>query len=132
MSYERLPDWANRLNDYLAKIRDKEFRFGKHDCAILVSGAVEAMTGENPMADIPPYKNWRDVKKFLKGSSFYKELQKRFGAPVNAAHGHQGDIAYHEKNLGIILGRRAMFFGENGYVFMPISKVEKAFHVGKP
>lgn len=128
----RKPDWANCLNRYLNEIRHKKFKFGEHDCAILVAGAVEAMTGEDPMRDIPEYKNWKDVKKILKGSSFYRELRKRFGNPVNAAHGHQGDIAYHEKSLGIILGKRALFFGENGYVMIPISHVEKAFHVGKP
>ena len=122
-------DWGCRLNQYLNKIKDKPFRMGRHDCCTLVAGAVEAMTGEDPMADWPKYKNWKEAEDTLSGSSLYNELRKRFGDPVNGAKGHQGDIAYHDKSCGIIIGKRVMFFGKNGYVMMPISHLQKAFRV---
>jgi hypothetical protein len=46
----RLPDWRTRLEDYLARVAGQPFRPGRHDCALFVAGAVEAMTGEDPAA----------------------------------------------------------------------------------
>ena len=46
----RLPDWRTRLEDYLTRVARRPFRPGRHDCALFVAGAVEAMTGEDPAA----------------------------------------------------------------------------------
>lgn len=41
----RLPDWRQRLDDYLDSIDGKPFEWGELDCALYAAGAVQAMTG---------------------------------------------------------------------------------------
>lgn len=47
MNLARLPDWRGRLTSYLSEIAHRPFRPGKHDCALFVAGAVQAMTGHD-------------------------------------------------------------------------------------
>lgn len=132
----RYPDWPIRLNEYLASIRHKEFRIGRFDCCIYISGAVEAMTGENPMADVPAYSSWEEAKEVWKAEqSIYNMMRRRFGQPVHAGKAHQGDIAYiyrggHDMpTLGIVLGRRTKIFGLEGFMDLRTVDIDKAFRV---
>ena len=49
--YERLPDWEQRLHDYLAANEGAVFSWGRLDCALFSAGAVLAITGVDPAAD---------------------------------------------------------------------------------
>lgn len=42
---QRLPDWRNRLYDYLTRIAPEPLVYGHHDCALFAANAVHAMTG---------------------------------------------------------------------------------------
>jgi hypothetical protein len=44
---QRLPDWPERLADYLAAMRQVPYSLGGNDCARFASGAVQAMTGRD-------------------------------------------------------------------------------------
>lgn len=44
---KRLPDWERRLVEYEEAIRDRPFRWGRHDCASATVGMLEAITGES-------------------------------------------------------------------------------------
>lgn len=44
---QRLPDWPERLADYLAAMRPHRFAWGTHDCARFAAGAVHAVTGQH-------------------------------------------------------------------------------------
>lgn len=132
----RYPDWPIRLNRYLAKVADRKFRIGRHDCCRFIAGAVEAMTGEDPMAHVPKYSTWEEAKAVMRAeSSLYHMLLRRFGKPVHAARAHQGDIAYVNRqehdipSLGIVLGRRTLVFGLAGYVQMRTVDIDRAFRV---
>lgn len=46
----RLPDWPERLADYLAAMRPHRFAWGTHDCVRFAAGAVHAITGQEPTA----------------------------------------------------------------------------------
>ena len=41
----RLPDWPERLADYLATMRPHRFAWGANDCVAFAAGAVHAVTG---------------------------------------------------------------------------------------
>ena len=43
----RLPGWQGRLAVWLAACRQRPFAWGRHDCALFIADAVEAMTGED-------------------------------------------------------------------------------------
>lgn len=49
-SLQRLPDWPERLADYLAAMRPHRFAWGVHDCVRFAAGAVHAITGQQPTA----------------------------------------------------------------------------------
>jgi hypothetical protein len=42
---QRLPDWPERLADYLAAMRPHRFAWGTHDCVRFAAGAIAATTG---------------------------------------------------------------------------------------
>lgn len=48
---QRFADWEERLAAYLEPLRERPFEFGRHDCCTFASGAVQAMTGVDPMAE---------------------------------------------------------------------------------
>jgi hypothetical protein len=41
----RMPDWPERLAQYLAAHRSTVFAWGRHDCVKFAAGAVQAITG---------------------------------------------------------------------------------------
>lgn len=45
LGLKRRGDWLARLSSYLLASRNQPFRLGDHDCALFVSGGIEAMTG---------------------------------------------------------------------------------------
>lgn len=48
---DRLPNWESRLNLAIKEMRDKEFEYGVHDCALMAAALIEAMTGIDPAAE---------------------------------------------------------------------------------
>lgn len=45
----RLPDWPERLAEYVHQHRGTPFAWGGHDCVRFAAGAVQAMTGCQPL-----------------------------------------------------------------------------------
>lgn len=129
----RRPDWPRRLNAYVNSVQRRPFRFGKFDCCIFAAGAVKAMTGTDPMREFRgTYKSEREAMQALRdhgSGSLYHTLRSKFGNPVPGAHGRRGDVAYHEGACGIVLGRFALFIGQEGLAMVPISQLDRAFRV---
>ena len=50
MVMTRLSDWQTRLGAYLAACAQRRFEWGRHDCGLFVSGAIEAECGVDPAA----------------------------------------------------------------------------------
>ena len=130
----RISDWEQRLSDYLISKRHEPFQYGKHDCAHFVAGAVEAITGENPMSDIVrEYNSEISSLRVLKELGFDNVEQftdsKFTSIPVGFAQ--TGDIALHDGSLGIVLGSKAVFASEIGYTFVDRSEWLNAWEVGR-
>lgn len=45
----RLHDWEHRLTRYVTEVACTGFAHGSHDCALFAAGAVEAITGIDPV-----------------------------------------------------------------------------------
>ena len=67
----RRPDWENRLADYLISVRERPHVYGKHDCMLLVAGAVRAVTGkDHARGHRGKYKTGKGAARYLKRLGF--------------------------------------------------------------
>ncbi|MFS0771031.1 DUF6950 family protein [Sphingomonas sp. 1P08PE] len=133
----RLPDWEQRLHDYLAGLEGAEFVWGKMDCALFAAGAVEAMTGEDPAAA------YRGKYRSVAGSV---RALKTYGAGTLAAtidagfeerevgFARRGDLVMVDGMVGVCIGPDALFIGEEdgapGLIRFGRERWAKAWSVG--
>ena len=118
----RLVDWDTRFTTYLGDARARA-REGQEDyCALFASGAVEAVTGENPADRFRGH--YREVADNLEAvvAGLFAEI-----APGVAG---RGDLAWHEGSVGVVIGADALFVGDNELVRVPRHQWEKAWFVG--
>lgn len=131
---QRVSDWEQRLSDYLLSKRQEQFQYGKHDCAHFVAGAVEAITGENPMADIDRDYDTKigsvRVIKSLGHTSLEQVLDNMF-YPCSIGFAQTGDLAFHDGSVGIVIGAKAVFATEIGYTMIDRSEWTKSWGVGR-
>ncbi len=129
----RYPDWPVRLNEYIIQAEKKEFELGTHDCCTFAAGAIEAMTGEDPMPEFrDQYDDWQSAEDALDAVGYdnlYKTLTKKFGAAILGQKGQKGDLAFYDGSCGIVLGRYAMFLGEKGYAYVSLHRLQRAFRI---
>ena len=113
----RLPDWEQRLADYLAGVLNTPHRFGSHDCALHGANAVLAQTGHDYAA---AYRGRyttelgaaRALRKHGAGS-----LQATFDVQlpvINPALAQRGDLVMAQEAIGVCVGGHAMFAGAQG------------------
>lgn len=108
---QRLADWETRLAAYLEPLRLRHFQWGRHDCCTFAAGAVEAMTGVDP---IPEFRgryttaigSARALKRFGAGT-LEATMDSKF-ATVAASLAQRGDVVMTAGLLGICLGTFAM------------------------
>ena len=133
----RLENWERRLGDYLDTRRGQDFAYGTNDCGMFAAGAVEAVTGVDP---IPSFRGAYDsattsiraLKRLGKGTldatidSLFDEH------PIGYAR--RGDIVWNGESVGVCIGHEALFVGEiegvSGLVSVPRSGWVKAWTVG--
>jgi len=132
----RKADWEQALADYLAGHGGAVFAWGKCDCAMFAAGAVEAMTGINPAADVRgKYKSQAGAGRAIKQAGF-ADLGEWVSAKfdeVPPAFAQRGDIVMAEGSLGICNGALAWFVGEEsgeaGLVSRPMMEWERVWRV---
>lgn len=112
----RFPDWETRLAAYLETLRDQPFRWGSLDCAIFAAGAVNAMTGVDPMRGLRGYRSEAGAEKVLKekaGGTLVRFMNSKFErVPVGLAH--RGDLVMVDGGLAIAMGDVAIQVGQHG------------------
>jgi hypothetical protein len=122
------------LNEYILAVRERPFAYGNYDCCIFVAGAIEAMTGADPMAEYrgqyDSVETGKAALRTLGQGTLLKTLYRKFGKPLPGAHGRKGDIAWYNGAVGLVLGRVAMFVGAGGFVLVPLSRLTRVFRVG--
>lgn len=115
---KRFPDWEQRLSAYLAPLRDKQFRWGKHDCCTFAAGAVEAMTGEDVIPEFRgTYSDEASANEALAkigAGTLIRTMNAKFER-VPVGHAHRGDVVMIQGGgLGIAMGDVAIQVGEAG------------------
>ena len=113
----RYPDWEARLAAYLEPLRARPFAWGRHDCSTFAAGAVEAMTGVDPMPEFRGrYSTARGSVRALRrfgAGTLTATMDAKFEA-VPASLAQRGDIVMSSGLLGICLGGFLVAVGSQG------------------
>lgn len=135
----RLPDWHRRLAAYLATEGARPFAEGTHDCALFVGGAVEAMTGADPMVELRGrYRTTAEGLALLRDMGVSDHLDwygRRFPRLRQGERLRPGDIAclpgHDGPSLGIVQGEAVYVLRPDaGMGLAPLSDVLRGWRVG--
>jgi len=131
MTLMRLPDWEERLTEFLRERRDMPFTWGRNDCALFACDAVLAMTGTD-LAEwfrARPYATAleaaRRIRQFTDGGSLSdvaRRLAERHSIEeIGPAFATLGDVVLADgpagragPMLGISGGHADLYIGEAG------------------
>jgi hypothetical protein len=131
---DRRPDWKPRLIEWLASIARTPFEVGKHDCALFVAGAINAMTGEDPAARFRGrYTTVRGGLRVIRAEGFNDPVEMIANrleevAPLMA---QVGDIAVVDTPegpaLGVVAGAEILVLGLDGLGAVSLLEGKRAF-----
>ncbi|MBM6576338.1 hypothetical protein KCP91_08130 [Microvirga sp. SRT01] len=113
----RKPDWEARLAAYLDPLRLRAFAWGRHDCCTFAAGAVEAMTGVDPMPEFRGHYTTargsvRALRRIGRGT-LAATLDAKFES-VEPSLAQRGDIIMSSGLLGICFGAFLIAVGREG------------------
>jgi hypothetical protein len=128
----RVAIWEQALSDYISSKRDEPFQYGVNDCCMFAAGAVEAMTGVDPMEEFKgTYSDLRGSIKALKeigDGDLETTLDSKF-EEVAISHAQRGDLAFFDESVGVIMGGFAYFVSDEGLERIPREMWEKCWSV---
>lgn len=137
----RREDWPARLGEAIDAARVEPFEYGRHDCALWVGTAIEAITGEDPTA---PYRGrytteigWKRLvtAELGEGATFEAGWTRLLGEPVPVAMAGRGDVVMidqeGERAVGVVdlSGERVACVSLDGIEFVPLSLAVTAWKV---
>lgn len=130
----RHSNWDQLLNEYIALKRDEPFQYGKNDCCMFAAGAVEAITGIDPMSEFRnEYDNLKTsiiALKNIGNGDLESTLDAKFPEiPVSSAQ--RGDLAFFSDSIGVISGDFAWFVSDDGLERIYREDWDKAWSVGR-
>jgi hypothetical protein len=127
----RLSDWETKLVSYASGLRHEPFAWGTHDCCTFAAGAVEAMTGVDPMLEYRgKYTTALGSARALGGKTLEEVLDEKFDQ-VPISHAQRGDLAFHNNCVGVNAGGYAWFVSDDGLARIYRSDWQKAWSVGR-
>lgn len=130
----RKSDWQSALRSYLAASARRPFVYGRHDCATFVGGAVEAMTGTDPVAAYRGrYTTARGALRVTRRAGFASHIDYFATLFADTARPGPGDIAVVEGEdgpaVGIVQGTSIYAVGWAGMGILPLNMRLRAFEV---
>lgn len=128
----RLENWESKLFAYLEAIGP--FEWGKNDCCLFVSNAIELMRGDDVLKDYRGYKTKLGANKILKKAHGLEGLwTKILGEPINAKSLRRGDVVFYENKgdplVGLCMGARFVALTQSGIVYLPMNFAAKGWKV---
>lgn len=131
----RREDWPARLAEQIERARRRPFCYGEHDCFLFAANVVQAMTGEDPAAQLRGA--YSDERSALETIARYGALRDVaiacFGAASDALCAKRGDIVMVQYNnvesLAVVLDHRAAGPGPLGLVYGHVSAALCCFKV---
>ena len=126
--------WEEALSNYLASKLHGPFAYGLNDCCMFAAGAVQAMTGVDPMAEFRGH--YHDLKSSIKAlkeigaGDLEATIDGKFPA-VAIGYAQRGDLAFFDGSLGVVAGSFAWFASDDGLERVPRSMWDKTWSVGR-
>jgi len=89
----RRADWQLQLSAFVQERSDRPFDWGSNDCCTFAAGAVEALTGRNPMAGIESYATeFGALRMVEEGGGLHALATSLLGASVSPLLAAVGDV----------------------------------------
>ncbi len=115
----RLPNWQERFSDFGKARASMPFAWGSNDCCTFAAAAVEAITGANPMATVPPYATETGAVRHIAAAGGLRDLASEYlGTPLGPLMAGVGDVVLIKNEgremLAICNGANAMAPGAHG------------------
>jgi hypothetical protein len=130
----RLSDWESQLSAYVTAKRDEPFAWGVNDCCLFAAGAVEAVTGDDPMLEFRGhYSNEFGAARALVeigAGTLEATLDGKF-PEIGKALAQRGDLAFHEGAVGVVMGDFAWFVSDDGLTRIARPLWTKCWSVGR-
>ena len=113
----RILTWEAALSDYIATKRHEPFEYGVNDCCLFAAGAVEAVTGDDPMSEFRG--NYDSLKTSIKaikdiGAGTLEATMDGKFPEVAIGHAQRGDLAFFNDSVGVVMGGFAYFVSDDG------------------
>lgn len=135
----RLSDWPERLAALLADRNAAPFEWGRTDCAMLAADVVQALTGQDPAAELRGrYSDDAGAEALIADAGSLGALAACVLAGQDIPEcpppfAQRGDIALVEwqgvQGLGVFTAEGVMVLGPSGLHAMPLSAVQRAWAV---
>lgn len=130
----RLSNWEEALVNYIAIKRHEPFEYGVNDCCLFAAGAVEAVTGEDPMPEFRgEYDSLKTSLKVIKeigAGTLEATLDAKF-PEVEIGLAQRGDLAFLDGSVGVVMGGFAYFVSDDGLERINRSFWDKCWGVGR-
>jgi hypothetical protein len=130
----RISTWEQALADYIAIKRHEPFEYGVNDCCLFAAGAVEAITGEDPMSEFRgKYDSLKGSLKVIKeigAGTLEATLDGKF-PEVAIGNAQRGDLAFFDDSIGVVMGGFAYFVSDNGLEKVSRDMWDKCWSVGR-
>jgi hypothetical protein len=130
----RISCWEDALSDYMDMKRHEPFEYGVNDCCMFAAGAVEAITGEDP---IPEFRGKYDslktslqVIKDIGAGTLEATMDGKF-PEVEIGHAQRGDLAFFDGSVGVVMGGFAYFVSDDGVERINRSLWDKCWGIGR-
>ncbi|CAB4165433.1 hypothetical protein UFOVP820_47 [uncultured Caudovirales phage] len=124
---KRKPNWQELLQDEFFLARNREFSWGKNDCAIFCAQCVERMTGYHVTADMKKKFSWKNKKegiKLLASRAFMDMTSDVLGIPSAVNECTEGDVILVQNEGHLLLGMHEGHFvisvSESGIAKVPL------------
>ena len=130
----RISTWEDALSNYIVAKRHEPFEYGVNDCCLFAAGAVEAITGEDPMPEFrgkyDSLKTSLQVIKDIGAGTLEATMDGKF-PEVEIGQAQRGDLAFLDGSVGVVMGGFAYFVSDDGLERINRSLWDKCWSVGR-
>lgn len=130
----RISTWEEALSNYIAVKRHEPFEYGVNDCCLFAAGAVEAITGQDPMPEFrgkyDSLKTSLQVIKDIGAGTLEATMDAKF-SEIGIGHAQRGDLAFFDGSVGVVMGGFAYFVSDDGLERIKRSLWDKCWSVGR-
>lgn len=130
----RISAWEDALVNYISAKRHEPFEYGVNDCCLFAAGAVEAITGQDPIPELRgQYDSLKTSLKVIKeigAGTLEATIDAKF-PEVGIGHAQRGDLAFFDGSVGVVMGGFAYFVSDDGLERINRSLWDKCWSVGR-